>query len=203
MATTPPHRPPLVLLSLLLLLLRPFFSAAAPSITTKAVPRLPGFTGLLPFSLETGYVGLDDGVQLFYCFIRSESHPEEDPVLLWLTGGPGCSALSGLAYEIGPFSFDFHRYTGDLATLLYQPASWTKVSNVIFVDSPAETGFSYAPGDKRTIQSATIVVQQLHIFLETWFDEHPQFLPNPLYISGDSYSGLIIPSLAMKIAKGI
>ncbi|VAI10658.1 unnamed protein product [Triticum turgidum subsp. durum] len=204
MATTPPpHRPPLVLLSLLLLLLHPFFSAAAPSITTKAVPRLPGFSGPLPFSLETGYVGLDDGAQLFYYFIQSESDPEEDPVLLWLTGGPGCSALSGLAYEIGPFNFDFHGYMGGLPTLLYQPSSWTKVSNIIFVDSPVGTGFSYAAGDKRTIQSDTIAVQQLHIFLETWFDEHPQFLPNPLYISGDSYSGLIIPSLAMKIAKGI
>jgi hypothetical protein len=35
-----------------------------------------------------------------------------------------------------------------------------------------------------------------------WFDEHPQFLPNPFYVAGDSYSGVIIPPLAMKIAKG-
>ncbi|KAF7055942.1 hypothetical protein CFC21_063409 [Triticum aestivum] len=209
MATTPPnHRPPLLplsssLLLLLLLLVHPFLSAGTPSITTKAVPRLPGFAGPLPFSLETGYVALDDGVRLFYYFIQSERDPAEDPVLLWLTGGPGCSALSGLVYEIGPFYFDFHGYTGGLPTLLYKPASWTKVSNVIFVDAPAGTGFSYATGDKRTIPSDTIAIQQLHVFLETWFDEHPQFLSNPLYISGDSYSGIIIPSLAMKIAKGI
>uniref|UniRef100_A0A453J591 Serine carboxypeptidase-like 19 n=7 Tax=Aegilops tauschii subsp. strangulata TaxID=200361 RepID=A0A453J591_AEGTS len=163
--------------------------------------RLPGFAGPLPFSLETGYVALDDGVRLFYYFIQSERDPAEDPVLLWLTGGPGCSALSGLVYEIGPFYFDFHGYTGGLPTLLYKPASWTKVSNVIFVDAPAGTGFSYATGDKRTIPSDTIAIEQLHVFLETWFDEHPQFLSNPLYISGDSYSGIIIPSLAMKIAK--
>ncbi|KAM3262223.1 hypothetical protein ACQJBY_052735 [Aegilops geniculata] len=207
MATTPPnHRPPLLPLSsslLLLLLVHPFLSAATPSITTKAVPRLPGFAGPLPFSLETGYVALDDGVRLFYYFIQSERDPAEDPVLLWLTGGPGCSALSGLVYEIGPFYFDFHGYTGGLPTLLYKPASWTKVSNVIFVDAPAGTGFSYATGDNRTIPSDTIAIEQLHVFLETWFDEHPQFLSNPLYISGDSYSGIIIPSLAMKIAKGI
>jgi hypothetical protein len=50
MATAPPRRS----LVLLLLLLRSFFAAATPSITTKAVPRLPGFSGPLPFSLETG-----------------------------------------------------------------------------------------------------------------------------------------------------
>ncbi|XP_051200958.1 serine carboxypeptidase-like 18 isoform X3 [Lolium perenne] len=203
MATAPPRRSLLLLLPQLLLL-RSLLAAAAPSITTKAVPRLPGFSGPLPFSLETGYVELDDGVRLFYYFIQSERDPEEDPVLLWLTGGPGCSALSGLVYEIGPFYFDFEGYTGSgLPTLLYKPASWTQVSNVIFVDSPAGTGFSYDTTGNRTIPSDTIVIQQLHTFLQTWFDEHPQFLPNPFYVAGDSYSGIIIPPLAMKIAKGI
>ncbi|XP_047078834.1 serine carboxypeptidase-like 18 isoform X3 [Lolium rigidum] len=199
----PPRRSLLLLLPQLLLL-RSLLAAATPSITTKAVPRLPGFSGPLPFSLETGYVELDDGVRLFYYFIQSERDPEEDPVLLWLTGGPGCSALSGLVYEIGPFYFDFEGYTGSgLPTLLYKPASWTQVSNVIFVDSPAGTGFSYDTTWNRTIPSDTIVIQQLHTFLQTWFDEHPQFLPNPFYVAGDSYSGIIIPPLAMKIAKGI
>ncbi|XP_047075267.1 serine carboxypeptidase-like 18 isoform X5 [Lolium rigidum] len=203
MATAPPRRSLLLLLPQLLLL-RSLLAAATPSITTKAVPRLPGFSGPLPFSLETGYVELDDGVRLFYYFIQSERDPEEDPVLLWLTGGPGCSALSGLVYEIGPFYFDFEGYTGSgLPTLLYKPASWTQVSNVIFVDSPAGTGFSYDTTGNRTIPSDTIVIQQLHTFLQTWFDEHPQFLPNPFYVAGDSYSGIIIPPLAMKIAKGI
>ncbi|KAM0912497.1 hypothetical protein ACQ4PT_012758 [Festuca glaucescens] len=200
MATAPPRRS----LLLLLLLLRSFFAAATPSITTKAVPRLPGFSGPLPFSLETGYVELDDGVRLFYYFIQSERDPEEDPVLLWLTGGPGCSALSGLVYEMGPFYFDFEGYTGSgLPTLLYKPTSWTQVSSVIFVDSPAGTGFSYDTTGNRTIPTDTIAIQQLHTFLQTWFDEHPQFLPNPFYVAGDSYSGVIIPPLAMKVAKGI
>lgn len=42
-------------------------------------------------------------VELFYYFVESEDDPKSDPLMLWLTGGPGCSALSGLLYEIGNF----------------------------------------------------------------------------------------------------
>ena len=46
-------------------------------------------------------VGESEDVQAFYYFIESENSPKDDPLMLWLTGGPGCSALSGLVFEIG------------------------------------------------------------------------------------------------------
>lgn len=53
------------------------------------------------------YITVDekDDVQLFYYFVESERNPSDDPLLLWLTGGPSCSALSGLAFEIGILPF--------------------------------------------------------------------------------------------------
>uniref|UniRef100_A0A0E0F808 Carboxypeptidase n=1 Tax=Oryza meridionalis TaxID=40149 RepID=A0A0E0F808_9ORYZ len=147
--------------------------------------HLPGFDGPLPFELETGYVEVDHtaGVRLFYYFIRSERSPADDP-LLWLTGGPGCSAFSGLVYE-------------DKAE------SWTKRASVIFLDSPVGTGFSYAADDTgagfRT--GDTIAVRHILSFLRKWLQElHPDLLSNPLYIAGDSYSGMIVPAVALGIA---
>lgn len=45
----------------------------------------------------------EHGARLFYYFIASERNPAEDPLILWITGGPGCSALSGLLFEIGQY----------------------------------------------------------------------------------------------------
>lgn len=46
-------------------------------------------------------MGASNQDQLFYYFVESENKPGEDPLVLWLTGGHGCSALSSIAYGIG------------------------------------------------------------------------------------------------------
>lgn len=44
------------------------------------------------------------GKKLFYYFVESERSPKEDPVVLWLNGGPGCSSFDGFVYEHGMYS---------------------------------------------------------------------------------------------------
>ncbi|XP_078150871.1 serine carboxypeptidase-like 2 isoform X2 [Carex rostrata] len=189
--------------SLLLLLVLVFFCSPWQTVSAlKKVRTLPGFDGPLPFSLETGYLEVDEekGVEFFYYFIESESNPEEDPLMLWLTGGPGCSGFSGLVFEIGPLSFDLQGYRDGLPSLFYKADTWTKVSNVIFVDSPVGTGFSYSRTGDGYQTSDSQTVHQLATFLYKWLDKHPKFKLNPLYICGDSYGGKIIPILTLEIA---
>lgn len=40
---------------------------------------------------------------MFYFFFESRNSTE-DPVVIWLTGGPGCSSEMALFYENGPFT---------------------------------------------------------------------------------------------------
>ncbi|KAK6916309.1 Peptidase S10, serine carboxypeptidase, partial [Dillenia turbinata] len=149
-------------------------------------------------------VGDTDEVQLFYYFIASERDPAVDPLLLWLTGGPGCSALSGLIYEIGPLTFDLTASAtgGNKPTLKLNPYSWTKVASIIFVDEPVGTGFSYANNSQDYTISSTFAAEELYTFLIKWLINHPQFINNPLYVAGDSYSGFIIPLVVQKIVEG-
>ncbi|XP_056843164.1 serine carboxypeptidase-like 12 isoform X5 [Raphanus sativus] len=187
----------------LLLLLLLLFVLSHHVDSGSIVKFLPGFEGPLPFELETGYIGIgeEEDIQLFYYFIKSEKNPKEDPLLIWLNGGPGCSSLLGLLFENGPLAFKFEVYNGDLASLVSTTYSWTQVANIIFLDQPVGSGFSYSrtPLDKT---SDTNEVKMIHEFLQKWLSKHPQFFSNPFYVIGDSYSGKIVPALVQKISKG-
>ncbi|KAK6945964.1 Peptidase S10, serine carboxypeptidase [Dillenia turbinata] len=181
-----------------------FFSYLVTS--QSIVEYLPGYPDKLPFTLETGYIGVgeQEEVQLFYYFIESERNPATDPLLLWLTGGPGCSALWSLTYEIGPLYFDYTASAtrGNKPTLTLNPYSWTKVASIIFVDETAGTGFSYGTNEQAYNVSDTLAAEELCTFLRKWLISHPHFMNNPLYIAGDSYSGIIIPQIVQKILNG-
>ncbi|KAM0898280.1 hypothetical protein ACQ4PT_022042 [Festuca glaucescens] len=150
-------------LLLLLLLLVVIVRSEKPTV----VSHLPGYQGPLPFSLQTGYVEVDEsyGVRFFYYFVQSERNPAEDPLLLWLTGGPGCSGFSALVYENGPLSFQSHSYVDGLPELVYRPDSWTKVANIIFLDSPVGAGFSFSATEDGYKSSDTKTIDQIAIFL--------------------------------------
>ncbi|XP_062023754.1 serine carboxypeptidase-like 18 isoform X1 [Rosa rugosa] len=169
------------------------------------ITSLPGFPGDLPFRLETGYIGVgdSDNVQLFYYFIESEGTPENAPLMLWLSGGPGCSGFSALAYEIGPLSFDYAHSFDNKPQLKLNPYSWTKVANIIFIDAPVGTGFSYTNSwEEYPTLNDTISSAQTYEFLRKWLVDHPSFLYNPLYVGGDSYAGKVVPIIVQEISNG-
>ncbi|XP_057545415.1 serine carboxypeptidase-like 13 isoform X1 [Amaranthus tricolor] len=167
---------------------------------------LPGYPAILPFTLETGYIGVGklEEVELFYYFIESERDPAIDPLLLWLTGGPGCSAFSGLVFEIGPLTFNYSASYSSTDTPKFQlnPYSWTKVANIIFLDSPVGTGFSYGTTADAYYSDDILQSQYIYEFLRKWLTRHSKFKANHLYVSGDSYSGKIVPIVVQEILNG-
>ncbi|KAF5764080.1 putative peptidase S10, serine carboxypeptidase, alpha/Beta hydrolase [Helianthus annuus] len=169
------------------------------------VKNLPGFPGDLPFTLETGYVGVgaENEVQFFYYFVESQRDPAHDPLLLYLTGGPGTSGLFPFLYHVGPLTIRFDSSGWNNFTLESNPNTWTQAANVIFLDLPAGVGFSYATTWEGWRSSDSVLSMHTYEFIQKWFVEHPRFLNNPLYISGISYMGLLIPVITLEVYKGI
>ncbi|KAE8008146.1 hypothetical protein FH972_004686 [Carpinus fangiana] len=186
-----------ICLHLLLLLLFSVNVAFAGTLVTS----LPGFDGDLPFKLYTGYVNVSTGnAEMFYYFIESEGNPKEDPVLLWYSGGPGCSAFNGLIYENGPLAFNMSGYAGGLPQTYYYKYSWTRAASILFVDAPAGTGFSYAgAGSGAFPVTDTETAAQVYEFLRNWLAENPDYLLNELFIGADSYSGISAPIVVKQI----
>ena len=90
----------------------------------------------------SGYIDLSTGAKhLFYWAFESRNDPATDPVILWMTGGPGCSSEVALFGENGPCSV-----TPSGNDTLTNPYSWNSKASVIYIDQPAGTGFSYGTG---------------------------------------------------------
>lgn len=169
------------------------------------VTKVPGFDGTLPSKHYAGYVTVDEihGRKLYYYLVVSERNASTDPLVLWLNGGPGCSSFDGFVYEHGPFNFILGETRSSMPTLHLNPYSWSKVSNILYLDSPAGVGCSYS-GNHSDYETGDLkTAADSHTFLLKWFELYPEFLSNPFYIAGESYAGVYVPTLAYEVAKGL
>lgn len=137
---------------------------------------------------EHGFIELKENADIFYWLFKSDSKPQTDPVVLWLTGGPGCSSELALFVENGPFRLDAKN------NVVPNPYSWHKYSNLLFVDQPLGTGYSRSsPSDY--VHFSSEVARDLKNFLDKWVIAFPEFRDRDFYITGESYAGHYIPAI--------
>jgi serine carboxypeptidase-like clade 1 len=183
------------------------------------------FSGYLTYQLEgrtihTHYVlieseeGVDENVE--------ETADSEKPLIYWSNGGPGASSLFGLLTELGPLLLDDrslqtedYQSTG-IPTPLYNPNAWTRLGHLLIIDQPAPVGFSYCdhyndtssdtPDDPHSCGglswtdelAAANTLAALEVFYQ---DKFPCLTDSNLYLTGESYAGIYIPTLARSILE--
>ncbi|KAJ4212741.1 hypothetical protein NW759_011381 [Fusarium solani] len=136
------------------------------------------------------------GKHLFFWYVESLSDPQNDPLNLWMTGGPGCSGLIGMMMELGPCLIN-----EDGSGTRRNPFSWTANASMIFIDQPAGTGFSYVDEGVNMPSDSFTAAKDVHIFLQIFYSAFPHLSSLPFHISGESYGGHYVPTVAAEIVR--
>ncbi|GAA5905405.1 S10 family peptidase [Sporobolomyces salmoneus] len=166
--------------------------------------RLRGPQGLCDSSVKNyaGYLDVSEAVgedfsRHFFSWIwESRSDPRNDPVVLWLNGGPGCSDAVGLLQELGPCRAQKH---GDP---IRNPYSWNNNATIIFLDQPIGVGFSYSDKDDYGVWTTEAAARDTYAFLQIFFHTFKdRFANNEFHIAGESYGGRYVPLFADYILK--
>lgn len=141
-----------------------------------------------------GYLTVDKRFHsnLFFWYFPCE-RPDalKRPVLLWLQGGPGSSSLFATFYENGPYKFVNGKIHKD-------ENSWSKQFNIIYIDNPVGSGFSFTT-PQGYAKNQTVIGQHLYEALKQFFHLFPELRGNDFYLTGESYAGKYIPSIAYEI----
>lgn len=142
----------------------------------------------------SGYLTVSETKQLHYVFLESKHDPQNDPVVIWMNGGPGCSSLLAMFQENGPFLVD------DQLDPVFQENdySWYNNANMLYIESPAGVGYSINKDEKPTFND-TNQSEDLIIAVLDWFKKYPEYKKNQLFISGESYAGIYVPFLGWQI----
>ncbi|KAL1525238.1 hypothetical protein AB1Y20_020105 [Prymnesium parvum] len=163
--------------------------------TDDEVKALPGWDAPLPSRQWSGYLSVGEHKHLHYWLVEAENDPASAPLVLWLNGGPGCSSLDGFIYEHGPFRTN----PMDPTKLVRFEHTWASVANMLYLEAPAGVGFSYStnPADYQTNDDQT--AQDSADALNAFFGLFPRFVERAFFLTGESYAGVYVPTLAEAI----
>ncbi|KAK8008114.1 serine carboxypeptidase [Apiospora marii] len=150
--------------------------------------KLPNIT----FDIGESYagslpIGSSNSSELFFWFFPSADAAVKKEIVIWFTGGPGCSSMNGLFAENGPVTW----MPGTFAPQL-NPWSWHRLSNVVWVDQPVGTGYSTG---EPTANNETDVADQFRGFWRNFVDVF-KMQGYAVYITGESYAGAYCPYIA-------
>lgn len=98
---------------------------------------------------------------LFFWQVQNNHIDAKERTVIWLNGGPGCSSMDGALMEVGPYRLK------DDKTLEKNPGSWHEFANLLFVDQPVGTGFSYVDSNA-LLHELSEVCQNCLVVLLIW-----------------------------------
>ncbi|KAH9211627.1 Alpha/Beta hydrolase protein [Leptodontidium sp. 2 PMI_412] len=141
------------------------------------------YAGTLPIGPPT----VGNANNLWFWFFPSTNPAAKKEIVIWLSGGPGCSSLSAVLQANGPFIWQSGTYEP-----IANPHNWNKLTNVIYIDQPVGTGFSQG---NILVNNETDVANHFMGFWKNFVDTF-SIQGFKIYFTGESYAGQFIPWIA-------
>ncbi|KAI9070306.1 alpha/beta-hydrolase [Trametes sanguinea] len=131
----------------------------------------------------SGYIDVGTNMSMWFWFFEARHNSENAPFTLWINGGPGTTSMEGVFQENGPCHVN---PDGQSTTL--NPYSWNNISNIIYIDQPIGTGFSYGTIDvNSTFAAAPVVWDAFQVLFES--KEFAKFQNREFIFATESYGG--------------
>jgi len=163
--------------------------------------------GPLP-CMYAGLVEVDKGRSLFYWLHRHQQSVNaergqaevpsqaEVPLVVWLQGGPGSSSMLGNLLFHSPIRLERNGTGPDDFELKPAPeGSWATIGNVVYLDQPVGTGFSFG----RPVADLATAGRHFVTFLLALADRFPDLSQSPVFITGESYAGKFVPTFSRAV----
>lgn len=168
--------------------------AADKSAADYYIRSLPGQPEGPLLKMHAGHIEVNPqhNGNLFFWHFQNRHIANRERTIIWLNGGPGCSSMDGALMEIGPYRLKDDQH------LIYNEGAWDEFANLLFVDNPVGTGFSYVDTDSY-LHELSEMAEQFITFMEKWFTIFPEYEHNDIYFAGESYAGQHIPYIARAI----
>ncbi|RIB08408.1 Alpha/Beta hydrolase protein, partial [Gigaspora rosea] len=164
----------------------------APSSSNYFVRYLPGLPDNADLKMHAGHITLDQNTNsnIFFWLMHNRHIAEKPKLIIWLNGGD----MDGVFLESGPW-----RINND-QTLRLIDGAWNEYANVLYVDQPIGTGFSFANSNSY-LHNVTQIPDQFLLFLDKFFEIFPEYAKDEMYLAGESFAGTFIPYIASAILK--
>lgn len=95
------------------------------------------------------------------------------PLVIWLQGGPGASSTGfGNFGEIGPLD----------ANLNNRNQTWLNHANLLFIDNPVGTGYSYVTDDSAYVKDNEQIAKDLVTLVKQFFEKNSEFSVSNFFI---------------------
>jgi serine carboxypeptidase 1 len=149
--------------------------------------------GPLKYDEDWGYVTVRPNAHTFW-WLQTVKSDTSRPLILWLQGGPGSSSTGfGNIEELGPKDINLQdrNYT------------WLQVADLVFVDNPVGTGFSYVDDSSAFTTNVKQIGADLVVWAKAFYKKHPEYETRNFYVFCESYGGKMSAEFGKQLQDAI